>query len=496
MKTFIDNFYLKKYMSTHNIKKILAILLLGILGVFIGYKIVQIPTRIELVIGICIISIIPLLKFYSKGIYLLFIVYPFIPFIRRQYYLGYSRPEVDLLIIIPDIILTTTFIGYLFYFKDKQETDPFVSKIKTILTIYIIFLLSRVFIFNSGTIKNGLMNFRFYGPFVFAFFLGTSTNINLKTIKNIGLIIITTSIIIALYGLKQLYWGFSEAENIWLNSITFVSLKIGSIVRPFSTLTSPATFADYMQLSVILAAIYSVIAKNRITKYIMYFLMLLFLYSMLITSVRSSWIGGIVGILVWVFVVRNRGKKARIIGIISILLIFTGLFFANNYIESFITESGTGNNNNMDMLVKNRISAVTNPLEEHSMISRMNLWGMVWRYAINDPLMGIMGRGLGQFRADSLYFTYLAEFGFPGMFFMIYIIYLFISGGLNIYDSLQNKETIAICRGIITMNLIFLVINITGTHIHNFPGGYFFWFWNGVLLRLKYIEKNISSITV
>ena len=123
------------------------------------------------------------------------------------------------------------------------------------------------------------------------------------------------------------------------------------------------------------------------------------------------------------------------------------------------------------------------------MASRLGMWGIVFYYSTQFS-MGFFGRGLGQFSADSLYITYLAEFGYPGMLLILILLFLLIRYGLRVYDQLETPFMRAVARAILTLNFVFLIVNITGTHIHNYPGDFFFWFCNGILLKLRDSELH------
>ena len=499
----MKNFYLNKIFSIENGKKLLSVLLLVVLGIYIGSRIVQIPKREEFVVIILALFMLPLLKHYRTGIILLTLIPPFIPLIRRTYYIVYARPETDILILIPDIILLLSFAGYLFASTDEKEENAFVAKVKSVLIIYLVFLLSRVFLFNTGTIGGAFLKFRYYGPFVLTFFLGVASVRDIRIIRRIGILTIAVGTVTALYGMKQLYIGYSDGEKLWLDSISFHSLFIGGLARPFSTLSSPATFADIQQIAIIATITAAAIASKLITKIALYGLVFLFIYAMLITSVRSSWIGALVGFLIWFLILGKQGNSARVSGIVLVVLFFFGSVFIIEKFEDHktpikakysTTQAAPAQQAAIDLLVKQRLHAVTNPLQEHSMNSRITTWKMIWAYSFSDPILAIFGRGLGRFSADSLYFTYLAEFGFPGMFFLFYILWLFIKGGLAVYDDLHDPVLHTIARGILTMNFVFLIINITGTHIHSFPGGFYFWFLNGVLLKIKDADKEHDNL--
>jgi hypothetical protein len=143
-------------------------------------------------------------------------------------------------------------------------------------------------------------------------------------------------------------------------------------------------------------------------------------------------------------------------------------------------------------MVISRAKAITNPFEEHSMLSRLALWKYMFILS-SDPVMALLGRGTGALNAESLYITYLTEFGYPGFIFIIGLFCVFIIKGIRLIDTLQDKEAIVFIKGIICMDLALAIMNITGTHIHAFPGDAYFWFFNGILIGKASFFKNIAE---
>jgi hypothetical protein len=45
------------------------------------------------------------------------------------------------------------------------------------------------------------------------------------------------------------------------------------------------------------------------------------------------------------------------------------------------------------------------------------------------------------------------------------------------------------------MNIMFAIMNTTGSHIHAFPGDVYFWFWNGVLLKYSVMPDDPNELT-
>lgn len=319
-----------------------------------------------------------------------------------------------------------------------------------------------------------------------------------RLLKRLWWLTVLIGVVAALYGFKQLFFGFSTAEQIWFSSISFTTLFIKGIARPFSLFQSPATFADYMQLATIGVIILLGSYKNGPKQFLM-LLLPVFFYAALITSVRSNWVGILLSLLLWIFLLQLKSTRGRI----TMLVAIASLFIITQIIELYtntefnlstpFSSLSTGlNPQYLDRLVFERTTALTNPFEEHSLLSRISLWKYLLLLA-QKPLMGLMGRGVGTLNADSLYFTYLAEFGFPGVLFIVSFIFITIKKGFSLIDHAPNEEHLSLAKGITLMNIVFAVINLTGTHIHSFPGDAYFWFWNGVLLKL---EASVRETTI
>ncbi|MFP4415840.1 MAG: hypothetical protein ACLFSB_01060 [Chitinispirillaceae bacterium] len=469
-----------------------ACLILGIFlfGNLIAYKLIHVPMRLELVGLFSLILFYPILRNPLVGVYAMFIILPFIPHLRRLYYLLYSRPSLDPLIIIGDILIVFILIGLFFEFKEHYDRYRPVRAYIVIIICYFLYMLARVFVFNSQQLSESASKFKLYGPPVLSFLVGLAYSTRISHLKRIWVITIVTGIIAGLYGIKQLYVGYSEAEKIWFNTINFTTLFIKGVARPFSFFQAPVAFADYQQLAIIGVLILSS-CKVKFSKA---FLILIpfFFYATLITSVRSSWIGIMATFIIWITLFHVKGNKNRILLLSSFALclalgeIIFGTLSDGLSLGGFINlvTRVIPNQKYIDLLVINRTTALENPLSEHSLLSRFMLWKYILASSA-EPIKAILGRGLGTLKADSLYMTYLAEFGYPGLLFIIIMIGTFIKKGLHLMDTTRNLDVGALAKGITIMNMVFALISVTGTHIHYFPGDIYFWFWNGVLVMLS-----------
>lgn len=472
------------------------LLIIALIGNFIAYKIIHVPAQLEMTVILGIFLFYPILSSPRVGLYILFIIAPFIPFIRRLYYLQYDRPSVDALIIFGDLLIVLIIAGLFFVFREKGLFERNLKKIQLTVLIYFIYLLVRVFVMNILPLSEAVMRFKYYGPAVLLFFAGGIYATDFDLLKKIWIITVFIGIISLSYAIKQLIIGYSESEQLWFSSISFTTLFIKGIARPFSIFQSPAAFADYMQLSIIGIIIISLWSRSVFFKYLVYLLFPLFFYGALITSVRSNWIGIILSFFLLVTVMKVKSNRNRLLSLLSMGLVFIVFSYLDAYInEGFsITSlfSVLGNSLNfqyMDLLITERIGAIVNPFKEYSMISRIALWKHLLTLS-TDPLMALFGRGVGALKADSIYFTYLAEFGYPGIIFItIFHLYIVIKG-FALINRTESLPVLSLAKGITIMNSVLFVVNITGSHINGFPGDVYFWFWNGVLLKLYSLEKR------
>jgi hypothetical protein len=342
-----------------------------------------------------------------------------------------------------------------------------------------------------------LQKLKYYAPAVLLFFIGIYFGREFKHLKRFWLLTIVVGIAGSIYGLKQLFIGYSAAEKLWFSSTYFSTLFIKGVARPFSFFQAPAAFADYLILGIIGVLMFLYWARFK-GKFFLILLIPLFFYGILITSVRSNWIGALSVFFIWFVVLQIRNNAHRIVIVALAFLCFFMYQFVDDGLKADIKPESLlnvltgklGNQEYVDLMVTNRAGALANPFEENSMLSRIALWKLVF-FLTKDPGMAAFGRGVGALNADSLYVTYLAEFGYPGLIFIIFIICAFIIKGVKSLESLSDPRTVILTKGIIAMDLSFALMNFTGTHIHSFPGDVYFWFWNGVLMNVHLLDNKL-----
>lgn len=470
-------------------KQLTPFLLAAIVGHLLAYKIVNIPMQVEVIVILGLLLFYPFIRRPIIGVYTIFIISPFISFIRRLYYLIYSRPDSDPLIILPDLLLFFAMAGLFFELKDKREEGWLSSKFTTAIFIYFLYMIFRTFVLNILPLNVAALKFKYYGPPVLFFFAGLVFGDSIKDSKRLWLMTIFIGIIASLYAIKQLHLGYSKAEIIWFSSIEFSTLFIKDIARPFSFFQAPVVLADYLQLTFI-GILMAFSWSKKSYRYFYLIPIPAIVYAVLITSVRSSWMGLVITLVLWILFIFLKSSRQRVIT----MIILASLYLSYNFISdqsaatktettlTVLTSQLSKNSEHLNLLIADRASAIYNVLHEHSIMSRFNLWRELLIYT-RDPIHAFLGRGVGALKADSLYFTYLAEFGYPGMIFIILLLSSLIMTGFKIIDNTDDKDVKILASGITIMNIVFSVISLTGTHIHYSPSDIYFWFFNGVLIH-------------
>ena len=485
--------------------KLLFILIIGIValaGHLIAYEMFHIPKQIGFVVIFVVFLFYPVVRFPLFGLYAVFILSPFIPYVRRLFYLAHGRPGTDPLIVLGDLLIIMIFLGLFFEFREHPSEQSDTRKFVRVMGFYFVYMIIRAFFFNIAPLAESLQRLKYYAPAVLLFFIGIYFGREFKLLKRLWLLTILVGIAGSLYGLKQLFLGYSSAERLWFSTTYFSTLFINGVARPFSFFQAPSAFADYLIVSTVGALMFLYWGRSK-GKIFFILLIPLFFYGILITSVRSNWIGALSVFFVWFVVLQVRNNAHRIVIICLVFLSFFMYQFVDDGLKANIKPGALlsvftgklGNQDYVDLMVTSRAQALANPFEENSMLSRVALWKYLFLLT-SDPEMAILGRGLGALSADSLYVTYLAEFGYPGFIFIIVLICAFIMKGIKSLESLSDPRTVVLTKGIIVFDLAFALMNFTGTHIHSFPGDAYFWFWNGVLMNVALLDKKLVEESI
>lgn len=424
--------------------------------------------------------LIPTLKYPKFGVYYLFSMPFFIPMFRRLYYLVESRPDLDYLLLISDGVMGGFIcaLALLWLLNKEKARDWF----PILIVAYVALLFIKIFVGNSVSIKEGFYGFKFHGLYVMFFFAGSYIITTLAQTRRLLGFVSWIMLFTAAYGVKQILFGFAYFEQKWLDSITFTTLFIEGVVRPFSTYLSPATLSDGMTI-LILTGCFWFMAKGRHTVLFGILLVVSAVWPLLIATVRTNWLATAAGIGFYLGFLRIRKGwvkgllMAGTVGVI-VLSVTRGGGGGNQYQTAAALSSG--DRSVSDIMIRNRTQALANPLQEYSVQKRIATWGWIWMMVMKKPF----GNGQGTTGyAHSFYFQVLGECGFPGIILFLTILFLAFKRGFAVVARARDPGVAEVARYLLTLVFVISILNLTGTHLHTPPGDIFFWFALGTLHR-------------
>lgn len=459
--------------------------LLLLAGIAFSYRLLSIPSRLETALFCIAFFIIPTLKYPKLGVYYLFCLPLFIPLFRRMYYLVSERPALDYLMLISDGVMGGLILALiLLWLLNKERVRDLLS---VLIVAYFLLLFAKVFLGSQSTIVEGMYGFKFNGLYVFFFFAGSYILTDFAETRRLmgwaSWLLLAT----AMYGLNQILFGFTGFEQKWLDSITFTTLRIEGVVRPFSTYVSPAAMSDGMCI-LLVAGFYWIAAKGRHTLPFGLLLAVAAIPPLLIATVRTNWLAMIAGIFFYCVFLRLQNKWTKL-GLVAVMILGLGGYLIKGGSPSggraaqsaaMASHIGKKDRNLTDVMIKDRTSALANPLQEYSVQKRIDTWNGILITSKYFPL------GKGQSTtgyAHSYYFLVLGEIGYPGLLVFLAILVLGFHRGLKVINHEKDPNVAEFVRFLVTILFMISVLNLTGTHLHTPPGDIFFWFALGCISR-------------
>lgn len=456
-------------------------LLLG--GALFSWRLANVPSRMEAAAFTIAAFLVPTLKYPKFGVYYLFCVPFLVPLFRRLYYLIADRPTVDYLMLVSDGVMCGFIAALLLLWMINKEKPR--DRLSALVVVYVVLLFLKVFLGTYLSVMESLYGFKFNGLYVMFFFAGSYVLLTASQTRRVMGFASWVLLFTALWGVKQIVFGFSGFEQKWIDSITFTTLKIDGVVRPFSTYVSPAAMSDGMTILFLIAA-YWIMARGR--HMILFGLMLAGAAAapLLMATVRTNWLATAAGLFFFfVFLRLRRGwTKAAVLCMMLVgvgFMAFNGDSASEAQSVSLSSQmSGAKDRSLSQIMIANRTRALANPLQEYSVQKRLQIWGNIWYYALRHPL----GRGQGTTGyAHSYYFQVLGEIGFPGLVVFLLIVGMTFHRGFRVIARSPDPETVELTRLLLSIVFALSVLNLTGTHLHTSPGDIFFWFSLGAISR-------------
>ncbi|MDI6840239.1 MAG: hypothetical protein QMD71_05260 [bacterium] len=252
--------FLKSYpiIGAKSFKKVIVVLLIGLLIYLFSRGIIENDVRLLFITTLIFILGASCLRLYT-GVISILLYLPFMAFIRRYIYQFNPYIGLDPILIVYDAFVLFMLSYFLIFENTKLYSYFKKSKLVRCVTLLLFLFIFQIFNPIQGNIFVGLGGIKFHIiPLLFFYFGLFFQNGREETIWRIILIVGT---LVAIYGIYQVYFGFTGFEEYWIQHGGYVALKIGEHMRPFSTFSNNQEYSLYLLISGIFAIGYMFIKK-------------------------------------------------------------------------------------------------------------------------------------------------------------------------------------------------------------------------------------------
>ncbi|HEY1062860.1 MAG TPA: O-antigen ligase family protein [Daejeonella sp.] len=355
----------------------------------------------------------------------------------------------------------------------KQKYEPDWTFLKNPISIVIIIWIGYNFIqvinpsaesklawlYTIRTVALVMLNY-----FIFSYHIRSK-----KFIRLIIKIWLGLSIIGALYAFKQQYIGFFGFEEAYLYSDPSIAglLFIGGQWRKFSIFSDPVAFSYTMVVSSLLCVGLMFGPFSRVKKWILGFLILLFLSSMLYSGTRGAYVLFPAAMLFLTILIFNRK-----------ILIMTA---AGGILLTALIFIPTGN------LTLFRFQSAFRPSEDASFNVRATNQKMIQPYIQSHPIGGGLGATgvwgakfspgsfLASFPPDSGYVRVAVELGWIGLLIFCTLMFIILKIGIENYYNIRDPELKSYCLAMVLITFAFNIGNYPQEALVQYPSNVYFY---------------------
>lgn len=329
-------------------------------------------------------------------------------------------------------------------------------------------LLSAASIWSSP--DKGFSFYNYYnlmGRYVLIYYLVVNNITSVGQIKRIIKVMLTSALIVSLYGFYQYLFGVNLSVNEWVDGTQFPDLK----VRVFSTLENPNLLAGFLVTMMAIATGMGCKAHTLKGRILLFLLVGIFGGCLLLTYSRGAWLSLLAVIAVY-GILYNR--KIFWLFILLPIVILCG-----------------------HDAVLDRIMSIVNPTDTSSTL-RLALWESTIAMIMDKPLLGIgwgayflvypqydfflNNANIKIFHAHNMYLNIAAEIGIPGLLTFLSIMYGHVRLALSVINSAGEDWSSGLMLGIVAGVMGVVINGFTDYVMFNIQLSMLYWLLNGLIV--------------
>jgi len=315
------------------------------------------------------------------GIYLLLVYYALVGLIRRLMYVYERHVRFDPLSVAHDFLVAFFFILILLTKKEKVLESLKKDRLFGVAVFLLLVEILQIFNPLQGNVFVGMGG----AKFIIIPFLGFFIGYLLDGLEFEGLwkLMLVVGVATALYGWKQVFWGYASFEMKWWRSVDYLSLRIPGGIRPISTFPSAAEYAHFSWMVALVALHYVSQRKYRVLTGVLF---AFFIVSLFLSAVRLAFFSFVLGFSLYLhFSIRDRIKRVffDILYLSFLLCMVMFFYFGEGLFYSMGKVGGT---------FLHMREGILYPFAPNS-----TFWGhyAAWKHAISHFIKNPLGYGLG-----------------------------------------------------------------------------------------------------
>lgn len=334
----------------------LTLLVLG--SAYVGSQIVTGKPVIRVIAAVAVMAAlaVPAMRNPRAALTMLFVGLPFLGVFRHMFLQGFGAARLDPLLLISSAVAIVVFVSLVLSNEMDFGGTPLSFLVFCLLFVGVV----QVFNPYQGPTATQVMLVGLTGVMInlipITFFFIARSIADAQYTHRIFKIVFGVGIVAAIYGLKQVYFGFFGFETAFVKSQGYTALQVSGTTRPFSIFNNAAEYASYMHIACVLALAMLLFARKNKKAFLIGAAGAIFYAGFLIGS--RGFTVKVIAAAIILLAARAR-NKAVAAGIVMMLV--SGLLWWSATAET----TGTIQEKNVgaDQLIEQQLQALRDPLD-------------------------------------------------------------------------------------------------------------------------------------
>lgn len=342
----------------------------------------------------------------------------------------------------------------------------------------------------------GLLGWRFLASGILLHFLGFYVFDRETQVWRLLRVFWFAAILVSLYGLVQLWQGYTAVELAWIEELA-ATMKIAGThnYRLMSSMGSAVDLGFFLAIAI--TTIFApLLFRRRHWPYLVHFI--LFFVALIFTYVRAAWVAALGGCLFILASFVWRDKRLRLLYpslLVIALLVALSFPFILKTVTPYITNPA----------LQVRLLSLADPLGDKSMHDRFQRWNGLWELITVYPQgIGVGMTGAASLRyadepspapvtSDNTYLRVLLETGWIGLLLFLWLLISIFLRGLWLSRKLKDSLRLLACS-FTAAHIAFMIILFFGEYIELNPGRTLIWIFTGLLFSLPRFQSTTTPV--